>query len=872
MKKVISIFLCFIIIFTGTAFAADDVNIIFEAYDTTGISSFIRGTVTDVAGVGGRPASDSSVYAQVTELESVSDTPSNGYFQYSVGSKTSDGTWSLAGGEGYLVIEGYILPENGIKFRFTTNGGNPVSGDLGITDGVWNKFSVVYDFSTGLIMNIVNGRGEDWKETVYGTVNSSGTLRNALRMQIIGEEGKTSAYFDDYRIYTTTRMPDYVTAVSLVSEYSGSDTLSKLSPLRAENSIEYGIGGKPAYDAVGRLDATEMTDDSRNFFTNTSVTVADKLTVSFMVYPNETVNGIWLATDGHARLSSSVYNINMLMGQWNRITYVYDSSSGISDLYVNDKHHSSTKASVKTKIRLVFDVASEDFSDGYVYYDDFFIYSSAVAPVISSEAYTIRGVRINGYADSSVSELAAGLNFAVSGYTARVYDNLGKLCGGDVAAKEGFLLEVLDGSCVVGRYIIGEPYYEIADNIMLSTDGYFPAVTKYGKGRLGLSCDGTVYRGTREIYAVIARYSSDGNLAECSVEKNTLSGEGTIAAELDVTDSSGYVKAMVMDAETLRPLATAKTYTPYAEDIIESAVPMYEGFTTKAATFGYDDGIVSDARLIEILDKYGAKATFNINSGFLYSRWKNTAAAAGFGTDEESVYAYIKSVYSGHEISTHGKYHYPACFDEGEIGYTSTGTQLVGKSTEEQVADLVDCATDLRQWLGLADDEVIGLSWPQGNGAQRSDYESDLLPAIKNAGIKYARHNPNGTFLLPENWYEWHSTCRHPDASDYIDGFVDMKNEGELKCFFVNGHTYEFDDAGDDESLNWTMIENIIKTLSEQGNIYFATMGDIYRYAEATKLVEITDTSVINNSDMTVYYNINGVNTELAPGEEYKQQ
>ena len=35
----------------------------------------------------------------------------------------------------------------------------------------------------------------------------------------------------------------------------------------------------------------------------------------------------------------------------------------------------------------------------------------------------------------------------------------------------------------------------------------------------------------------------------------------------------------------------------------------------KAVTFSFDDGIEQDVRAIEILDKYGLKATFNLNSG-----------------------------------------------------------------------------------------------------------------------------------------------------------------------------------------------------------------------------------------------------------------
>ena len=37
----------------------------------------------------------------------------------------------------------------------------------------------------------------------------------------------------------------------------------------------------------------------------------------------------------------------------------------------------------------------------------------------------------------------------------------------------------------------------------------------------------------------------------------------------------------------------------------------------KAITFSFDDAIVDDIRLVEILNKYGLKATFNLNSGHL---------------------------------------------------------------------------------------------------------------------------------------------------------------------------------------------------------------------------------------------------------------
>ena len=41
----------------------------------------------------------------------------------------------------------------------------------------------------------------------------------------------------------------------------------------------------------------------------------------------------------------------------------------------------------------------------------------------------------------------------------------------------------------------------------------------------------------------------------------------------------------------------------------------FPGGRKKALTLSYDDGVRQDRKLIKILDKYGIKATFNINSG-----------------------------------------------------------------------------------------------------------------------------------------------------------------------------------------------------------------------------------------------------------------
>ncbi|MBQ2274064.1 MAG: polysaccharide deacetylase, partial [Clostridia bacterium] len=40
----------------------------------------------------------------------------------------------------------------------------------------------------------------------------------------------------------------------------------------------------------------------------------------------------------------------------------------------------------------------------------------------------------------------------------------------------------------------------------------------------------------------------------------------------------------------------------------------------KAVTFSFDDGVTQDIRMVELLNKYGLLATFNVNSDLLSQR------------------------------------------------------------------------------------------------------------------------------------------------------------------------------------------------------------------------------------------------------------
>ena len=72
----------------------------------------------------------------------------------------------------------------------------------------------------------------------------------------------------------------------------------------------------------------------------------------------------------------------------------------------------------------------------------------------------------------------------------------------------------------------------------------------------------------------------------------------------------------------------------------------------KAFTMSYDDGVFQDIRLIEILNRYGLKATFNLNSGLFGQQ--RILQVRGVPVNHNRLKAEdIRGVYAGHEVAAH---------------------------------------------------------------------------------------------------------------------------------------------------------------------------------------------------------------------------
>ena len=72
----------------------------------------------------------------------------------------------------------------------------------------------------------------------------------------------------------------------------------------------------------------------------------------------------------------------------------------------------------------------------------------------------------------------------------------------------------------------------------------------------------------------------------------------------------------------------------------------------KYFTFSFDDGVRQDKKLVKILNKYGLKATFNLNSSLLGLEPK--LECNGRIVDHSKIqFSEVKDLYQGHEVAVH---------------------------------------------------------------------------------------------------------------------------------------------------------------------------------------------------------------------------
>ena len=223
----------------------------------------------------------------------------------------------------------------------------------------------------------------------------------------------------------------------------------------------------------------------------------------------------------------------------------------------------------------------------------------------------------------------------------------------------------------------------------------------------------------------------------------------------------------------------------------------------KAITFSYDDGVVQDIRLIELLNKYGLKCTFNLNyellskKGMLIREGKRIAHYKIHTED-------VKHIYEGHEVAVH----------------TLTHPNLTQCDDKEIIRQVEADRLNLSE---LVEYEVVGMAYPCG-GVNNDDRVAGIIK--KNTGVKYCRTiTSNNSFDLQENLYRFNPTAYHLDFEKMMQlgrEFVEFKSK-EPKVFYIWGHSYEMDYGAD----YWVKLEEFFKLISNKEDIFYGTNKEV---------------------------------------------
>lgn len=277
----------------------------------------------------------------------------------------------------------------------------------------------------------------------------------------------------------------------------------------------------------------------------------------------------------------------------------------------------------------------------------------------------------------------------------------------------------------------------------------------------------------------------------------------------------------------------------------------FPGGKAKAVTFSYDDGGKSDIRLVQKINEYGIKCTFNINSGFVATKTESTKL-----TRDEIQTCILDA---GHEVAVHGELH-----------------RAPGKiRAVEGITDVLKCRMDLEMMFGRI---IRGMAYPDSGITmmERGSHYDQIKQYLQDLEIAYARTlgGDNNSFTLPNDWHAWMPTAHHanPMAIEYAKEFAGLEvNQATYtpqrypRLYYLWGHTFEYE-----RNNNWELLDELCDILGGHDDVWYATNIEIYDYVTAYEaLVYSADcTRVYNPTVRDIWFEVDGTLYEVKSGQE----
>ncbi|SEM60734.1 Polysaccharide deacetylase [Syntrophus gentianae] len=209
----------------------------------------------------------------------------------------------------------------------------------------------------------------------------------------------------------------------------------------------------------------------------------------------------------------------------------------------------------------------------------------------------------------------------------------------------------------------------------------------------------------------------------------------------------------------------------------------------------WDDGVVSDVRLADLLRRQRAKATFCLNPG-LYQDTRSFGWLAEGREIWRLGHAELKSVYDGFEICCHSMTH-----------------PYLTSLTSSQLDWEIKASKDLLE--KIFSKHVSGFCYPF------NDYNDSVLAAVRAAGYLWARGGKEEAHIFPPaDPLAFSPSCHFLDPAFW--GKYDRAKE-RSDVFFFWGHSYELHS----EDM-WIDFERRIEKISSDDAVEWSFVGDLF--------------------------------------------
>ena len=222
----------------------------------------------------------------------------------------------------------------------------------------------------------------------------------------------------------------------------------------------------------------------------------------------------------------------------------------------------------------------------------------------------------------------------------------------------------------------------------------------------------------------------------------------------------------------------------------------------KAFTLSFDDGVTQDIRLVELMNRYGLKGTFNLNTGIQSEESSFVIEGKKVCRMEQEG---LSKLYAGHEVASHGLTHAALPeLDEAALA------KEIGRDIE-----------NIEKYYGK---RPVGFAYAYGA------CDDKTVTELRNQGIRYARTvEPSHNFYLQKDLLYLSPTCHYRDEKlwQLAKEFIEMK-EAKPALFYVWGHSYELD-----VHEEWQQLEEFFAYVSGHEDIYYGTNEECLAYLGA---------------------------------------